>query len=585
VKPPTAPLALARHDLRVFPLHHPVVGGCSCSRGAACGSVGKHPVHTGWQAESTTDPDAIATLFAADPDANIGVDCGKSGLAVIDTDVRHKGDRSLWQLETEHGALPLTWTVLTSPDARGVRGAHYYFRDATGQIQSSTGKVAPGIDIKAQGGLVAGVGSRHASGVTYDWAPGRSPDDVPLADLPAAWVALLETAGAQTQGEPKASDAPVPSGKRHPFVLSVLAAAQHWGVSPAGLDGIAAVLNTTELAEALPADELAALVAHVGTFAPASAYAEARAEARCSHCAETAERLQRVTERAEASEQKAHAHGTVLDSIANMVSEVGIGNEVRLLIGLELAHYRHDPALEPISGNRYRLTQRLARRLCGVRSLATAGAYARKAAERGLLPLGPEEEHSFTKRDGTRVRAPIITYFYGDAAPAAAKPDIPPEAAHTAVAEANRPVLLRRENRLRARREARGDARRFVNCPECGRTAEKLRPHCGVCDRYVPRVENVHRTAPVARPDQVLQSRSPVYSAKPDIPLCPHGTLKALGAVCHHCDTRWCGDCGREMGSVFRKFCMVPCTPSRETPYPTPPSEVLQDYGAAGGDA
>src|SRR5690606_24923780 len=50
---------------------------------------------------------------------------------------------------------------------------------------------APGLTLRAATGYVVAAGSLHASGRRYRWAPGLSPDDVPLAPLPG-W--LLEAA-------------------------------------------------------------------------------------------------------------------------------------------------------------------------------------------------------------------------------------------------------------------------------------------------------------------------------------------------------------------------------------------------------
>ena len=58
------------------------------------------------------------------------------------------------------------------------------------------GTLAKGVDIKAVGGYVVGAGCNHISGKSYQWTPGCSPQDAPLAE-PPSWL-LEEIAKKQT---------------------------------------------------------------------------------------------------------------------------------------------------------------------------------------------------------------------------------------------------------------------------------------------------------------------------------------------------------------------------------------------------
>lgn len=93
-------------------------------------------------------------------------------------DPRNQGDQSLAELPE----LPPTPRVLT-----GGGGYHYFFRKPPGEFKS--GKLAQGIDIKADGGYVAAVPSAHISGVAYRWDQDASITSVPLAELPE-WITL-----------------------------------------------------------------------------------------------------------------------------------------------------------------------------------------------------------------------------------------------------------------------------------------------------------------------------------------------------------------------------------------------------------
>jgi Bifunctional DNA primase/polymerase, N-terminal/Primase C terminal 1 (PriCT-1) len=101
---------------------------------------------------------------------------------VIDVDPRHGGNDSLAELERRHGPLPDTPRVLT-----GGGGVHLYF--AVEQLIGNRVGLAPGIDLRGDGGFVVAPPSLHASGRHYLWELGASPDDVPVALAPGS---LLE---------------------------------------------------------------------------------------------------------------------------------------------------------------------------------------------------------------------------------------------------------------------------------------------------------------------------------------------------------------------------------------------------------
>jgi hypothetical protein len=142
-------LALARRGLAVFP----------------CRPRDKRPVTTNGVCDATTDPSAIKRWWRADPNFNIGIATGAvSNLFVSDID-GFDAEVELRKLEAMHGALPATVEVITA------RGRHVYFRMPPGtDIRNSVGKVAHGIDIRANGGYVLAPPSVHPSGRRYCWS-------------------------------------------------------------------------------------------------------------------------------------------------------------------------------------------------------------------------------------------------------------------------------------------------------------------------------------------------------------------------------------------------------------------------------
>ena len=128
------------------------------------------------------------------PDANVGVVTGAvSGLVVLDVDPRHGGGDSLAVLEGVHGDLPHTVESLT-----GGGGQHLYFRHP-GMVVPC-GSIAPGLDIKGDGGLVVSPPSEHVSGRIYVWESECAPGEVSLADLPRWLQAMAQDPTRSTAG-------------------------------------------------------------------------------------------------------------------------------------------------------------------------------------------------------------------------------------------------------------------------------------------------------------------------------------------------------------------------------------------------
>ena len=185
-----AALALAGGGWRVFPLYHPLPGGrCSCPDSGCVwpgsNNPGKHPISElapHGHLDATTDPKAIREWWRRWPLANIGVSCAASGFLALDVDPRHEGDATIHQLTLSHGRLPLTVTARTGGD-----GWHLLFKLPEGALR---GELGEGLEVKARGYIVVAP-SLHPSGRCYRWLDGRAPGDLPLSDLPPAWLDLV----------------------------------------------------------------------------------------------------------------------------------------------------------------------------------------------------------------------------------------------------------------------------------------------------------------------------------------------------------------------------------------------------------
>ena len=146
--------------------------------------------------DATADQDIIAAWWKEYPNANIGLATGeKNGILVIDIDRNHgdgtDGEETLLDLIEKFGPLPPTVEALT-PNG----GRHLYFRYPQGYDigihKAPSGGQWPGIDIRGNGGYVAAPPSAIvcADGKTraYEWEVCGYPSEMPLAELPPAWL-------------------------------------------------------------------------------------------------------------------------------------------------------------------------------------------------------------------------------------------------------------------------------------------------------------------------------------------------------------------------------------------------------------
>jgi hypothetical protein len=217
------PLAYAELGLAVFACHHIVVNGtarCSCGN-PNCTDLGKHPYgrHAPNGFKNASKDPRIIGRWSCGP-YNIAIATGMiSGVIVVDIDPRNRGDKSRAQLEAEHGPLPPTWRAFT-----GGAGEHIYFAHPGGYIPCSEGKVAPGIDIKGDGGYVIAPPSRHISGRRYAWDVDHHPEHIELAAMPP-W--LIETIATPNSGDMPKKDwkafvaTPIVDGTRHNALKSL----------------------------------------------------------------------------------------------------------------------------------------------------------------------------------------------------------------------------------------------------------------------------------------------------------------------------------------------------------------------------
>ena len=200
--------------------------------------------------------------FCQWPEAGIGVVTGAiSGLVVVDVDAGHGGNESLEQLEREHGPMPTTVECGT-----GGGGRHLYFAHPGGLVRNKIG-LAPGVDIRADGGYVVAPPSLHASGLRYVWVEGRTPESIGIAPLPD-WILRQAMEEPTRRGHPIAywrrlvCDG-VPAGERNKTIASLAGHLLRHGVDAAVVMELLLCWNRNRCRPPLADEEVAAVVTSI----------------------------------------------------------------------------------------------------------------------------------------------------------------------------------------------------------------------------------------------------------------------------------------------------------------------------------
>lgn len=258
-----AALAYAARGWPVLPVHTPTEHGCSC-RSSACQAVGKHPRTQHGLNDATVDSTVITEWWSTWPDANIGLVTGsRSGLVALDIDTRHGGDDTLAELERKHGPLPETVRNLTGG------GWHEMFAYPNVPVKSKA-NLAPGVDIRGDGGYIVAPPSRHASGQNYGWEVGHAPEDLALAPFPA-WVLHLSSSSTRASTPSPshvANTATIADGGRNNYLTSHAGAMRQRDMSPEAIETALLTENATRCKPPLPEDEVRRIARGITRYEP-----------------------------------------------------------------------------------------------------------------------------------------------------------------------------------------------------------------------------------------------------------------------------------------------------------------------------
>lgn len=162
-----------RLGLNILLVHGFVDGQCTCGS-PQCSSPGKHPLHSNGVYGATTDLSWLEAQLNAFPHSNIAIAAGKdSGIIFLDLDTPEAIEAVRKQ------GIPLTWKFTTG---KGEQHIFKYPNLPDELYVQNAVQIAPGIDIRSDGGYSVVPPSNHYSGRKYYW--GADPETHELMDIP-----------------------------------------------------------------------------------------------------------------------------------------------------------------------------------------------------------------------------------------------------------------------------------------------------------------------------------------------------------------------------------------------------------------
>ena len=277
-----AALAYAELGWYVMPLHEPLFDAadshgkpthCTCEewrrydgRGRPepeyiCRTPGKHPRLGDWENRATRDHEQLRKWWRAWPNANIGIACGPSGLVVIDADT--------YKEAAAGGELSLT-DAQTVTSLTGGGGEHLvYAHPVDGpEIRNDDKSLPDWVNVRAHGGLFVAPPSMHPSGNRYAWESDYSPRQHPIAPLPDALRALLQSTTSKGKRAVAVSEK-IGAGKRNQTLTSLGGTMRRRGMTEGAIQAALLVANDEQCDPPLPPDEVEAIVKSVAKYPPA----------------------------------------------------------------------------------------------------------------------------------------------------------------------------------------------------------------------------------------------------------------------------------------------------------------------------
>ncbi|MGH8474787.1 MAG: bifunctional DNA primase/polymerase, partial [Methylococcales bacterium] len=163
----------------------------------------KDPILTKWTSLPAPSMADLNAWFGGNATHNIGIRTGGiSGIFVLDVDAHNGGLESLKTLESTYASLPLTAIQFTPSGGR-----HYVFQLPPDlHCRNSVSAIAPGLDVRADGGQIVvcpsnAISKATGENVAYAWDGGEFPKRKELATVPDWLISLVKEARKQDRAQ------------------------------------------------------------------------------------------------------------------------------------------------------------------------------------------------------------------------------------------------------------------------------------------------------------------------------------------------------------------------------------------------
>ena len=214
--------------------------------------------------DATCNLDVVRQMWREHPDASVGIATGASGLVVVDLDCKNgaPGLDEWHKIKATVGDAAEDTTLVETPSG----GMHVYYRANGHKVGSTAGRLAEGIDTRAEGGYVIGAGSPG-----YLYVDGHGPER--LGAMPEPIAKRLTYAMSKPAEEKPAGV--IPEGKRDSTLASLAGTMRRRGLSEDAIYAALAAENKKSCKPPLPDAQVRKIAGSVGRYKPARPVQEA----------------------------------------------------------------------------------------------------------------------------------------------------------------------------------------------------------------------------------------------------------------------------------------------------------------------
>jgi hypothetical protein len=221
-----------------------------------CAERGKMPLIRNWQRRASCDAKVIHEWTQKYVRCNWGVCCGsESDLIVLDSD-GEQGLSALVDFERRGCALPQTLISRTG------RGVHFFFQLLNGaKVRNSAGKLAPGLDVRGDGGYVIVPPSVHKNGNAYEFL-----DENNAVACAPEWLLEMISRQGKRPAIPAAEIGILHEGRRNDGLTRLAGAMRRKGATEAELQTALSEANLRRCRPPLEESEVSTIAASIARY-------------------------------------------------------------------------------------------------------------------------------------------------------------------------------------------------------------------------------------------------------------------------------------------------------------------------------